>query len=44
MTVIAVARRIWSRTMREHHGANASNQVLKYHNQTKGRSLQAQEI
>jgi len=44
-TVIGrVARRIWSRAMRERYGASARSQMLKYHVQTSGRSLHAQEI
>jgi methylmalonyl-CoA mutase len=44
-TVIGrVARRIWARAMREHYGAGARSQMLKYHIQTSGRSLHAQEI
>ena len=44
-TVIGrVARRIWSRAMRERYGASARSQMLKYHIQTSGRSLHAQEI
>ncbi|MEJ1238543.1 methylmalonyl-CoA mutase family protein [Chryseolinea sp. T2] len=39
-----VARRIWSRAMRHKYGANARSQMLKYHIQTSGRSLHAQEI
>ncbi len=39
-----VARRIWSKTMREKYKANARSQKLKYHIQTSGRSLHAQEI
>ncbi len=39
-----VARRIWARAMRERYGANARSQKLKYHIQTSGRSLHAQEI
>jgi isobutyryl-CoA mutase len=39
-----VARRIWSRAMRERYGAGARSQMLKYHIQTSGRSLHAQEI
>ena len=39
-----VARRIWSMAMREKYGANARSQKLKYHIQTSGRSLHAQEI
>ena len=44
-TVIGrVARRIWARAMRERYGASARSQMLKYHVQTSGRSLHAQEI
>ncbi|HVN75997.1 MAG TPA: methylmalonyl-CoA mutase family protein [Thermoanaerobaculaceae bacterium] len=44
-TVIGrVARRIWARAMRERYGANERSQKLKYHIQTSGRSLHAQEI
>ncbi|WP_338752040.1 fused isobutyryl-CoA mutase/GTPase IcmF [Bacillus sp. FJAT-52991] len=44
-TVIGrVARRIWAVTMREKYGANERSQKLKYHVQTSGRSLHAQEI
>ncbi len=44
-TVIGrVARRIWARAMRERYGADARSQMLKYHIQTSGRSLHAQEI
>ncbi|MCH7820681.1 MAG: methylmalonyl-CoA mutase family protein [Proteobacteria bacterium] len=39
-----VARRIWARAMRERYGAKARSQMLKYHVQTSGRSLHAQEI
>ncbi|MEO8133848.1 MAG: methylmalonyl-CoA mutase family protein, partial [Betaproteobacteria bacterium] len=39
-----VARRIWSIAMREKYGANERSQKLKYHVQTSGRSLHAQEI
>lgn len=39
-----VARRIWSKAMRDKYGANARSQMLKYHIQTSGRSLHAQEI
>ena len=39
-----VARRIWARAMRELYGAGARSQMLKYHIQTSGRSLHAQEI
>ncbi|WP_391207456.1 fused isobutyryl-CoA mutase/GTPase IcmF [Psychrobacillus sp. L4] len=44
-TVIGrVARRIWSVVMRDKYGANDRSQKLKYHVQTSGRSLHAQEI
>ncbi|WP_010099481.1 fused isobutyryl-CoA mutase/GTPase IcmF [Ornithinibacillus scapharcae] len=44
-TVIGrVARRIWAITMRDKYGANERSQKLKYHIQTSGRSLHAQEI
>ncbi|MBJ6979452.1 methylmalonyl-CoA mutase family protein [Luteimonas sp. MC1895] len=44
-TVIGrVARRIWARAMRERYGANDRSQMMKYHIQTSGRSLHAQEI
>ena len=39
-----VARRIWSVSMRDKYGANERSQKLKYHCQTSGRSLHAQEI
>ncbi len=39
-----VARRIWAVAMREKYGANERAQKLKYHIQTSGRSLHAQEI
>ncbi|MFK7956381.1 MAG: fused isobutyryl-CoA mutase/GTPase IcmF [Lysobacterales bacterium] len=39
-----VARRIWAVAMREKYGANARSQKLKYHIQTSGRSLHAQEM
>jgi methylmalonyl-CoA mutase len=39
-----VARRIWAITMRDKYGANERSQKLKYHIQTSGRSLHAQEI
>ena len=39
-----VARRIWSVAMRERYGADERSQKLKYHIQTSGRSLHAQEI
>ncbi|MCW2931997.1 MAG: methylmalonyl-CoA mutase [Actinomycetia bacterium] len=44
-TVIGrVARRIWAVTMRDRYGANERAQKLKYHIQTSGRSLHAQEM
>ena len=44
-TVIGrVARRIWAVAMRDKYGANERSQKLKYHIQTSGRSLHAQEI
>ncbi|MFN3702957.1 methylmalonyl-CoA mutase family protein [Thermomonas sp.] len=44
-TVIGrVARRIWARAMRERYGASSRSQMMKYHIQTSGRSLHAQEI
>jgi len=44
-TVIGrVARRIWSVVMRDKYGANDRSQKLKYHIQTSGRSLHAQEM
>jgi isobutyryl-CoA mutase len=39
-----VARRIWARAMRDLYNADARSQMLKYHIQTSGRSLHAQEI
>lgn len=39
-----VARRIWAKAMKYKYGANARSQMLKYHIQTSGRSLHAQEI
>ena len=39
-----VARRIWARAMRERYDASPRSQMLKYHIQTSGRSLHAQEI
>jgi methylmalonyl-CoA mutase len=39
-----VARRIWAVAMREKYGANKRSQKLKYHIQTSGRSLHAQDI
>lgn len=44
-TVIGrVARRIWAVTLRDKYGANERSQRLKYHIQTSGRSLHAQEM
>ena len=44
-TVIGrVARRIWATVMRDKYGASERSQKLKYHIQTSGRSLHAQEI
>lgn len=44
-TVIGrVARKIWAVAMRDKYGANEKSQKLKYHIQTSGRSLHAQEI
>jgi len=39
-----VARRIWARAMKERYGASPRSQMLKYHIQTSGRSLHAQEM
>jgi methylmalonyl-CoA mutase len=39
-----VARRIWAKALKHKYGANARSQMLKYHIQTSGRSLHAQEI
>ncbi|HMC00092.1 MAG TPA: methylmalonyl-CoA mutase family protein [Flavobacteriaceae bacterium] len=39
-----VARKIWSKAMKYKYGANERSQMLKYHIQTSGRSLHAQEI
>jgi isobutyryl-CoA mutase len=39
-----VARRIWAKAMKHKYGANERSQQLKYHIQTSGRSLHAQEI
>ncbi|MEQ8909237.1 MAG: methylmalonyl-CoA mutase family protein [Vicingaceae bacterium] len=39
-----VARRIWSKALKQKYGANSRAQMLKYHIQTSGRSLHAQEI
>lgn len=39
-----VARKIWSKALKNKYGANERAQMLKYHIQTSGRSLHAQEI
>lgn len=39
-----VARKIWAVTLRDKYGANPKSQMFKYHVQTSGRSLHAQEI
>ena len=39
-----VARRLWARAIRHRYGGNERSQMLKYHIQTSGRSLHAQEI
>lgn len=39
-----VARRIWAKALKNKYGANPRAQMLKYHIQTSGRSLHAQEI
>ena len=39
-----VARRIWAKAMKDKYGADERSQMLKYHIQTSGRSLHAQEI
>src|SRR5688500_6977238 len=39
-----VARRLWAKAMRNKYNGNARSQMLKYHIQTSGRSLHAQEI
>ncbi|MGZ4042851.1 MAG: methylmalonyl-CoA mutase family protein [Bacteroidia bacterium] len=39
-----VARRIWAKAMKQKYGGNERSQMLKYHIQTSGRSLHAQEI
>lgn len=39
-----VARKIWAKAMKNKYGANARSQMMKYHIQTSGRSLHAQEI
>ena len=40
----SVARKIWAVTMKEKYGASSRSQKFKYHVQTSGRSLHAQEI
>ena len=39
-----VARRVWAKAMKMKYGADERSQMLKYHIQTSGRSLHAQEI
>jgi isobutyryl-CoA mutase len=39
-----VARRVWAKAMQQKYNANSRSQKLKYHIQTSGRSLHAQEI
>ncbi len=39
-----VSRRIWAKAMKHRYGGNTRSQMLKYHIQTSGRSLHAQEI
>ncbi|HWM42347.1 MAG TPA: fused isobutyryl-CoA mutase/GTPase IcmF [Burkholderiales bacterium] len=39
-----VARRIWAVAMKQRYGANERSQKLKFHSQTSGRSLHAQEV
>ena len=39
-----VARRIWAKAIKHKYGGNSRSQMLKYHIQTSGRSLHAQEI
>lgn len=39
-----VARRLWAKALKHKYGANGRSQMLKYHIQTSGRSLHAQEI
>ena len=39
-----VARLIWAKAIKHHYGGNERSQMLKYHIQTSGRSLHAQEI
>jgi methylmalonyl-CoA mutase len=40
----SVASRIWAKAMKHKYGGNERSQMLKYHIQTSGRSLHAQEI
>ena len=42
--IVRVARKIWSKALKNKYGANERAQMLKYHIQTSGRSLHAQEI
>lgn len=39
-----VARKVWAKALKQRYGADARSQMLKYHIQTSGRSLHAQEI
>ena len=39
-----VARRVWAKAIKHRYGGSPRSQMLKYHNQTSGRSLHAQEI
>ena len=39
-----VSRRLWAKAMKQKYGANPRSQMLKYHIQTSGRSLHAQEM
>lgn len=39
-----VARKVWAKALKQKYGANSRAQMLKYHIQTSGRSLHAQEI
>ncbi|HEX2367983.1 MAG TPA: methylmalonyl-CoA mutase family protein, partial [Acidimicrobiia bacterium] len=39
-----VARRVWAKAIKYRYGGSPRSQMLKYHNQTSGRSLHAQEI
>ena len=41
---VGVARRVWAKAMKHKYGADERSQKLKYHIQTSGRSLHAQEI